>query len=286
MKTKLLCVCLSFFSLAQSQAQSQVKEGKITYERTITFQQRNRNNNNNPDADNRPRSRTDRFELSFSATQSLWESLPDMNAGGDEAGGGGGGNFGGGGGMRFFGAMGGDDLSYVNFASGRKVDQRELAQKTYIVEDSIQKLKWKLTGESQTILGYKAQMATAEQYLTRTRPVMENGEMKMQEVQDTSRIIAWFTPQIPVPAGPSYPGQLPGLILQLEINNGRMVYKAVEFSPKVNVNSIKEPKGGKRISAADYAKENQKVMEEMRRNFQGGRGIRMNAGGGGGGRNN
>src|SRR5215211_519710 len=91
MKTTLLCASIALFSIAHAQ----VKEGKVTYERTMQFQQRNQNQN--PDAGNRPRSRTDRYELSFGNNQSLWESLPDMNAGGDEGGGGGGGGFGGGG---------------------------------------------------------------------------------------------------------------------------------------------------------------------------------------------
>ncbi len=107
---------------------------------------------------------------------------------------------------------------------------------------------------------------------------MENGEMKRQEVMDTSNIVAWFTPDISVPAGPQeFQGQLPGLILELDINNGRTVFKAVEFSAKVNASNIKEPKGGKRITADEFTKEREKLMEEMRRNNPGGnRTIRIN----------
>jgi hypothetical protein len=63
----------------------------------------------------------------------------------------------------------------------------------------------------------------------------------------------------------------------LSINNGRTIYKAVEVSPKVNIASIKEPKGGKKITAEEYNKERDKLMEEMRRNNPGGnRTIRIN----------
>jgi hypothetical protein len=65
--------------------------------------------------------------------------------------------------------------------------------------------------------------------------------------------------------------------LELDINNGRVVYKAVEFSAKVNASNIKEPKGGKRITADEFTKEREKLMEEMRRNNPGGnRTIRIN----------
>ena len=75
--------------------------------------------------------------------------------------------------------------------------------------------------------------------------------------------------------GPTtYQGQLPGLILELDENNGRTFFKAVEVSPKVSVSKIKEPKDGKKITAAEFDKERDKVMEEMRRNMPNGNGVR------------
>ena len=266
MKKILLSLCM-IASIGTIQAQ--MKEGKVVYERTIKFQPRQ---NMNPEmAANMPRTRTDRFELSFAKNQSLWEMLPELDNNEENAGGGGGVRF-----MRF---GGGDDVTYFNFETGNRIDQRELASKTYIVEDSIQKLNWKLTEETKTILNYTARKATTQRIGTRFVMAMENGEMKRQEVADTTQITAWFTTEIPVPAGPEFGGQLPGLILELEMNNGRMVYKAVEISPKVSVSNIKEPKGGKKMTAAEFTKERSKVMEEMRRNMPAG-GRRVIVGGG------
>jgi hypothetical protein len=51
----------------------------------------------------------------------------------------------------------------------------------------------------------------------------------------------------------------------------------VEFSTKVNASKIKEPKGGKKLTAAEFVVERDKLMEEMRRNNPGGtRRFRMN----------
>jgi GLPGLI family protein len=238
---------------------AQMKEGKVVYERTMKFQPRQ---NMNPEmAANMPRTRTDRFELSFAKNQSLWEYLPDLDNNDENAGGGG---------ISFMRFGGGDDLTYFNFETGKRIDQRELASKTYIVEDSIRKLNWKLTEETKTVLNFTARKAIAQRIGTRFVMAMENGEMKRQEVGDTTHITAWFTTEIPVPAGPEFGGQLPGLILELEMNNGRTVYKAVEISPKVNASNIKEPKGGKKMAAAEFNKERDKVMEEMRRNMPAG----------------
>lgn len=267
MKKRLLSLSI-LFSLAVG---AQTKEGKVVYERTIQMQIRIQGMDEEA-ARRLPRSRTDNFELLFANNQSLWQQLPNAD---EEAnsfgGGGGGGNI-----MRF--NMGMDDIIYLNFETAKRIDKRELNSKSYLVEDSIRKLSWKLTGETKTILGHAAQKATAQRYGKRPQMNMENGVIKRQEVADTSAIVAWFTTDIPVPAGPEFGGQLPGLILELDINKGRIAYKAVELSPKVNTASIKEPKGGKHISAEEYQKESQKVMDEMMKNmpnFGGNRQIRI-----------
>jgi GLPGLI family protein len=243
-----------------------MKEGKVLYERTIQMQFRG---NVPPEvANNMPRERRDKFELSFANNQSLWESVPEMDDNNDAGGGDNGGRMV----MRF---GGGDDLSYHNFTTGKRIDQRELSSKNYIVEDSIQKLNWKLTTESKIILGHTVQKAVAERYGMRSVMTMENGEMKRQMIPDTTVINAWIAMDIPVPAGPEFQGQLPGLILELVMNNGRVVYKALEISVKVNASAIKEPKGGKHITAAEFNKERDKTFEEMRRNMPGGGQIQI-----------
>jgi GLPGLI family protein len=104
---------------------------------------------------------------------------------------------------------------------------------------------------------------------------MENGEMKREMRTDTAKVIAWYTTDVPVPAGPNYAGQLPGLILELDVNNGQSVIRAVEFSPKVAANKIKEPKDGKKMSNAEYLAERDKIMDEMRKNMPAGNRFRM-----------
>ena len=59
------------------------------------------------------------------------------------------------------------------------------------------------------------------------------------------------------------------------MNNGRIVYRALEISPKVNTAVIKEPKGGKRITAVEFTKLRDKELDEMRRNMPTGGGRRI-----------
>jgi hypothetical protein len=261
---------------------SQMKEGYVVYERTFQLPTRIFAQAPPDVVAQLPKSRTDQYELLFSSNQSLWQYLPDASSEGDP-------NtvVAGGGAMVFRFAGGGNDISYFNFEKGLSVSQREIADKNYVVTDSLRKLDWKLTGESKTILfghrtgetknntEYKVFKATAQRIGTRPRVTMENGEMKREIVPDTLSIVAWFTPDIPVAAGPGiYQGQLPGLILELEENNGQTVFKAVEISSKVSISKIKEPKDGKKITQAEFEKERDKMMEEMRKNAPNGMRIR------------
>ena len=263
----LLPACIMLIALGAA-AQ---KEGKVIYERTAQMQIRM---NDMPAGmeHQMPRTRTDKFELTFGNNQSLWKQAePDAD---DD-----GGSFTSDNGaqVRMI-VAGNDDVLYNDFGSGKRVEKREMFDKTFIINDTIAKLKWKMTGETKTILNYPCMKATATRISTRMMTNMENGKMERKEVPDTANIVAWFTTSIPVSAGPAeYQGQLPGLILEMDINNGRYSYIAKSFSEKADLASIKMPSGKKQYTPEEFRKERDKMMEEMNRNNQGGqRIIRMN----------
>lgn len=252
------------FVLVAGTASAQQREGRVVYERTMQMQIRLAGMEG---AENMlPRTRTDKIEVLFANNQSLRRVMEDETP--DET------QFGGNGGMQIrVMAAGQDDIIYNNFGESRLVEQREFAAKKWLVVDSVRKLNWKLTGETKTILGQNCQQATTQRISTRMAMNIDNGVMKREEVPDTMNITAWFAPAIPVPAGPEYQGQLPGLIMAIDVNNGRTVYQAVELSPKVEAGAIKEPKTGKKVTQQEFNKERDKAMEEMQRNGGGNRRI-------------
>lgn len=255
-------VCMLFLQFIQAQQ----KEGIVIYERVMQMQIHI--NDDDQMAQMLPKSRTDKFELSFGNNQSLWKHVDEDNAA-DEMNNGG---------MQIkMIGPGQDDIIFCNFDAARKIEQRSMFDKKFIVADSIKKLNWKITGETKTILGHVCQQAIAPRYGKRTMMNMENGKVERKEINDTTNIIAWFTTDIPVPAGPEVQGELPGLILALDMNNGRAVYKALEISPKVNLASIKEPAKGKKVTPEEFRTETQKMMDEMQKNQgAGNRTIRIN----------
>ncbi|MGC4035552.1 MAG: GLPGLI family protein [Chitinophagaceae bacterium] len=248
---------------------AQQKEGKVVYDR-VTKMQIEINGDDNV-ARNLPQTRTDKFELLFAGDKSLWHISDEQTPDEDNGGGNGGVQ------IRMIGG-GVDDISYYDLGKGLSVEQRDFMEKKFIVNDSINKLKWKLTGESKTILNHNCQQATAQRIGIRMMMNMDNGKMERKEVADTSTVVAWFTSDIPVAAGPAeFQSQLPGLILEMSINNGRQIYTATEISAKADIASIKEPKSGKRVTKAEFKMETQKMMEQMQKNNEGGgRVIRIN----------
>ena len=264
---KILIAGLSLIAISPVIAQQ--KEGKVLYERTSQMQIRI---NDGPEGmeQQMPRTRTDKFELYFGNNQSLWKAAEQENDNDN---------------MTVSDGMqirmivaGNDDVLYNNFETGKRVEKRELFDKSFIIDDSIVSLKWKMTGETKTILEMPCMKATTTRISTRTMMNMENGKVERKEIQDTSTITAWFTSSIPVSAGPAeYQGQLPGLILEMDVNNGRQTFKATSFSGKADLAIIKAPNGKKHVTPDEFRKEREKMMDEMQRNNQGGnRVIRMN----------
>ena len=253
--------------LSLSMVQAQQKEGKVTYEKASQFRARFNINGQENDVN---QTRKDNFELTFGNNQSIWkagEKEPEPEHGE--------------GGMRvmMIGA-GTDDVLYNNFETSVKVEKKEMFDKTFIIDDSIRAMKWKMTGETKTILGLPCMKAIATNISKHTRMMMNDGKMERKEVEDTANITAWFTTSIPVSAGPAeYQGQLPGLILELDVNNGKQTFKATGISEKADLASIKAPTGKKHYTRDEYKKEADKMMKEMQENMQNGGGnfqIRRN----------
>ncbi len=151
----------------------------------------------------------------------------------------------------FGGGSGGLDAvagAFTDLESGNYVELRTLLGRTFRITDTRPAFAWKLTGESASFLGYPVFQAIAK--------------------QDTTTLEAWFTPDIPVSAGPAQYGGLPGLILTLAIDSNRVVYTATAVDLKTPVEKIAVPTDGSKVNRAEYDKivaEKQAEMAKSRR---------------------
>jgi hypothetical protein len=155
-----------------------------------------------------------------------------------------------GGGFFMGGAGAGDAVAgaYTDLVEGDYVEVREFLGRTFRIPEARPTMAWKLTGEAAKFLGYPVYQAIA--------------------TQDSTTIEAWFTPEIPVSAGPAQYGGLPGLILTLAVDSNRVVYTATVVDLKTPVEKISAPTDGNKVSRAEYDKivaDKQAEMAKSRR---------------------
>ena len=137
---------------------------------------------------------------------------------------------------------------YRNFEKDKKTDIIEMLGKTYVVEDSLHTPTWKIGNQIKDVAGYVCMKAETED------PIKKQ------------KITAWFAQDIPVPAGPERYNGLPGVILELDLNNGDVVIEATSVAlKKVTPDDLKLPKTkGKKINDTSYdALIRQHIAESM-----------------------
>ncbi len=263
------CTCCVF---------SQSKQGTISYERKINLWKRIQDEQRRATM---PEFRITKHTLIFNDTVSIYKTIKEeeeMNPfeGGGEGRGGGG--FGGGGRMgRMFGSNDGD--LYKNLSKGMSIQATEQSGKDFLISDTIRKQAWKITDETKIILGYTCHKATMKQKggfgggnggqngggrRNRDNP------MDSKPTPDTTRrtpreveVVAWFADKILSPAGPDNYGQLPGAILEVNIDNGSTVFTATEIKAVASAKDLKEPKKGKAVTKEEF----RKIMMDLRQHF-------------------
>lgn len=257
---KKILMLLTMISMLVLNSQAQVKEGVITYERKINMHKRIQDEQMKAMM---PEFRVSKHLLMFSDSTSIYKAIPEDESPDPFEGGGGG--------MRMAFKMPGDGGEiYKNYATGLLIEQNEIFSKTFIITDTIKKQAWKLTGETMKVLGHNCFKATTKQTakvagaMMRRRGNENDSAGKAPELKDiTLDITAWFAEDIISPVGPENNGGLPGVILMLDVNNGEMVFTAIDIKPTVNKKDIKQPTKGKKVTREEY----RNTIKEMMQNF-------------------
>ncbi len=145
---------------------------------------------------------------------------------------------------------------YQNLAKKEVIRQEDFMGKKFLIKEPIEKRKWKIGKEKETILGYQCQKATLK--------------------VDTTTHTAWFTTELPLSTGPHGYGQLPGTILKMELNDGQMeiTAKNVEFKT-IKSGTIVPPKKGKQVTSEEYRAIVDKKTKEMQEEMGGGGGTHI-----------
>ncbi len=112
--------------------------------------------------------------------------------------------------------VGDKNIVYTDYKKGISISQKPVFEETFLVEDSLLKIKWKITGDLRNIAGYDCRKAVGI-------------------LNDSIAIFAFYTEELLVNGGPEGINGLPGMILGMGIPR----LHATWFATKVEVFDVK-----------------------------------------------
>jgi GLPGLI family protein len=136
-----------------------------------------------------------------------------------------------------------------NYEKGTFFNADEMLGKVYLVSDSLKAPDWKILNDLKEVTGHVCMNASLKDTLRK------------------QKIIAWFALDIPVQAGPDRYWGLPGLILEVSINNGAKIMTAETIEMKTLTHEFDLPKKlkGKKINQTDYLAVIKKFLDDKRK---------------------
>lgn len=140
-----------------------------------------------------------------------------------------------------------------DFEQERKTELIEMLGKTYLLEDSLKAPKWRILNQIKEVAGYVCMKAEA------------HDPIKNQKVT------AWFAEQLPGEAGPEQYFGLPGVILELDLNEGDVVITATKVvleSPSEDDFKLPKRMKGKKINQQEYDRLLSKHIEDSIKAFR------------------
>ncbi|MCE2682465.1 MAG: GLPGLI family protein [Flavobacteriia bacterium] len=217
-------LCIALFPMIVS---AQMTSGRIVFERKTNLKKRM---GDNPRMKNfiteENKYRIENFELFFNDSTCLFRPLPDNEP--VE------------GFLKYFTTR---NTVYQDISSQHKYIIMDLWGTEAIISDSIDQRNWKVTDSKRNISGYSCRKA-------------------IFQMNDSTRIYAWFSIDVVPSIGPEGFGGLPGAILGLASEDGGVVYFAKEvkaMAPPAGVMSYNEK--GKEVYTEEQLKK--MLMERM-----------------------
>lgn len=187
---------LGIFFLITSSVQAQVTTGKIIFERKTNLKKRM---GDNPRMKNmiteENKYRIENFELFFNDSNSVFKPIESDEPSAE-------------GFLKYFTTR---NTVYQNINSREKYIEMDLFGTPAYIKDTMETRYWKITDSKRMLAGYNCRKA-------------------IWQMNDSTRIYAWFSPDIVPSVGPEGFEGLPGAILGLATEDGSVIYFAKEVT--------------------------------------------------------
>jgi GLPGLI family protein len=225
---------MAYIAEAQNSLPASGNSGTIVYEQVVKLEIK-LEGESAQFANNFPKERKSQKILRFNAESSLYENKPteeDQTMKSES------------GGTVMIRMVEPDNKVFTNLTENKQIEKREFMTREFLIETALNPSEWKLTGKQKIIMNYPCQEA-------------------VKETKD-GKTSAWFTPVIPVSAGPGVHNGLPGLVLAVDVNDGKQTLNAIsiDLNPVAD-NTIVKPEKGKKVSREEFDKIVEEKMKEM-----------------------
>ena len=111
--------------------------------------------------------------------------------------------------------MANQNVVYTDYRTNKSITQKPVFEETFLVDDSLAKIDWKITADTRIIAGFECRKAVGI-------------------IHDTIAVFAFYTDEILISGGPESINGLPGMILGMGVPRLHTTW----FATKVEVNSV------------------------------------------------
>lgn len=137
---------------------------------------------------------------------------------------------------------------YTDLTTKNSLESREFFGKKFLISGSPNEYQWKFSGKTKQVGSYLCQQAVHQ--------------------DSTGSIEVWFTPMIPIPAGPQNYLGLPGMVLHVDIDEGSRIITAIEvINKEIEDGTIIQPDEGEEITREAFRELMAEKRKEMEQEF-------------------
>ncbi|NCT09558.1 MAG: GLPGLI family protein [Flavobacteriia bacterium] len=163
---------------------------------------------------------------------------------------------------------------YKSLKDKEMIEDVEQFSKRFLIVEKMEQPQWQLTSETKQIGNYTVYKAT----MTKEDKSIDFGSIfgRRNNTQNSDKknepkminVTAWYSPQIPVSAGPESYWGLPGLILELNYGRTTLLCTEIVLNPEEKI-EIQKPNKGDKVGRDEYNKIIKEKTDELKERFQG-----------------
>jgi GLPGLI family protein len=136
------------------------------------------------------------------------------------------------------------NVVYTDFKNGISIAQKPVYEETFLVQDTLSKIKWKITPDTRNIAGFECRKAVGI-------------------LDDTIAVFAFYTDELMISGGPEGIHGLPGMILGVGVPRLHATWFATKVDvANVNMSAVTPATKGKKSDRATMMKSLDKILRQ------------------------